>query len=100
MTKKEASELAKIFAEKKEKEKEVKKEIKVTSQSESGINDIKKTLDIKELNTEIRYLGSSRFSIEVKAKNYKAANHKLETILKQIEAKAKQLKLKLEVKEK
>ena len=95
---KEASELEKIFSEKKEKEKSVKKEIKISSLSESGLYDIKNTLDFDKAN--ISYLGSSKFSISVTDKDYKAANNRLEKILEQIKTNAKKHNLKLEVKEK
>ena len=99
VTGKQASELEKIFASTKpEKEKSVKKEIKISSLSESGLYDIKNTLDVSKAN--ISYLGSSKFLISVKAKNYKEANATLEKIIEQIKNNAKKYNVKFEVKEK
>jgi len=90
--------LEKIFAEKKEAEKQVRTTIRIKSLSESGLADIKKVLEIKE--SEIYYKGSSKFEIIVKAKDYKTANNKLEEILNEIKSKAKKLNVLIETKEK
>src|SRR3989344_8013493 len=84
MEKNEASIVVKILAEKKEKEKEVKKVITLKSNSESGIDDIKEILSSKEI--EIRYLGGSRFSISVKGKDFKEAYTKLDAAIQHIES--------------
>ena len=96
VTKTQAIELKKIFAEKKEKEKEASKIIILKSIKESGLKDIKEVLKIKD--AKINYLGSSKFSINVKEKNYKIANLKLEKIIEEIKSKAKSLEIKFEVK--
>ena len=96
VTKTQATELKKIFAEKKEKEKEASKIIILKSIKESGLKDIKEVLKIKD--AKINYLGSSKFSINVKEKNYKIANLKLEKIIEEIKSKAKSLEIKFEVK--
>ncbi len=95
MSKAEAQQMEKIFTEKKEKEKEVKKMITLVSLSDSGIKDIKSILGTKD--AEIRYLGSSKFAISVKAKDFKLANQRLEQVLKGIEEKAKALKAKIQI---
>lgn len=97
-TKPQVEELKNIFAEKKEKDKIVKREIKITSMGESGVNNLREVLDIKE--AEIYYLGSSKFAVEVTAKDYKTANHELEEILETLREKAKKLNAKIEIKEK
>lgn len=86
-TKQETEKLSSILKEKTEKEKIVKKTFKLVSTSSTGILDIKEILNIPEV--EIRYLGSSTFSICKKAKDFKSANKKLLSILEQIEKKAK-----------
>lgn len=96
MSKAEAQQMEKIFTEKKEKEKEVKKMITLVSLSDSGIRDIKFILETKD--AKIRYLGSSKFAISVKAKDFKLANQQLEQVLKTIEEKAKVLKAKMQIK--
>lgn len=90
-TKAEVESLAKIFAEKKEKEKEAKKTIFLKTLSPSGLQEIKETINIP--NIEIRYLGSSRFSLSVKSKDFRDANAKIEQAIAQIKEKAHQKKL-------
>lgn len=98
VTKTQAIELKKIFAEKKEKEKEVSKIITLKSNKESGLKDIKESLKINE--ARINYLGSGKFSVIVKEKNYKDANSKLDKIIEEIKIKAKSFGIKFEIKEK
>ena len=98
VTKTQATELKKIFAEKKEKEKEVSKIIILKTNKESGLKDIKESLKTDE--AKINYLGSSKFSILVKDKNYKNANSKLDQIIEEIKKKAKTSGIKFELKEK
>lgn len=97
-SKEEASKIAKIFAEKKDKEKMVKKTILLKSDAESGIKDIKSILEAK--NADIRYLGSSKFSISVKGKDFKEINVILNKVLSEIQQKAKEKKTFLEIIEK
>lgn len=90
--KKEAEELSKLLSERKEKEKTEKKTFSLKSFSDSGINDIKAVLtSIK--NIEIGYLGSSKFAISAKGKNFKEANQKVQKAIEQIKNKAKESKL-------
>ncbi len=88
--------LEKIFAEKKEKEKEVKKTIFIKSMSESGLQDIQNVLSTTE--AHIHYLGSSRFSISVKNADFKKANTQLDALIKTMAEKAKKLKIEFEIK--
>jgi translation initiation factor 2 alpha subunit (eIF-2alpha) len=94
----EIEKLDKILAEKIEKDKTVKKTFKLYTSSPTGIHDIKEILNIK--NTKINYLGSSNFSIEVTAQDFKEANKKLSSALEQIENNAKSKKANFELKEK
>lgn len=96
----ELEQLKKIFAEKREKEKEVKKTISLKSHSESGLYDIQQTLSEKEENLNIYYEGSSRFSIVAKAKTYKDANSLMEKTLDKIKQNSKKHHVQLEIKEK
>lgn len=99
MKKEEAQTLEKILSEKKEKEKSVKKEISIKSSSTSGINDIKSVLESAK-NAEIHYLGSSRFSISASGKNFKEAESKIEKALFEMQKRAKEKRVSLEIKEK
>src|SRR3989344_8220818 len=87
LTQTQIDQLKKQLAEKKEKEKEVKRKIIIKSYSESGINDLKSILSAQ--NAEISYLGSSQFLIRVKGKEYKIANNQLDKILLAMKEKAK-----------
>ena len=95
--KEDAQKLAKLLLEKKEKEKIAKKEFAIKSFAENGVVEIKEILDQK--NVDMRYLGSSCFSITANGKDFKEANSKIEDALQQIEKKAKEKKLFFEVKE-
>jgi translation initiation factor 2 alpha subunit (eIF-2alpha) len=98
LKKDEAQQLEKILSEKKDKEKEVKKIIIIKSDSDSGVNDIKQILNVKGI--DIRYLGSSQFVLIAKGKEFKDADAKIQTALKEIEKQAKEKKAILEIKEK
>jgi translation initiation factor 2 alpha subunit (eIF-2alpha) len=92
MPKAEAQMFIKILSEKKEKEKEAKKTISLKSLSESGINEIKAALGSAK-GVEIRYLGSSKFSISSKGADIKKANHTVQIAIETIKSKAKEKKL-------
>jgi len=99
VSKSEAQDLRKIFSSSKEtKEKSVSKTIVLKTISETGISDIKSILDLKDPKVQINYLGSSKFSISVKAKSYKSANLELEEIIEKLIEKAKKLNARLEIK--
>lgn len=97
MTKAEANSLKEKLSEKKEKEKEVKKIIILKTNSPTGLEDIKEILKISDM--EIKYLGSSKFSITKKAKDFKEANNSLTRALDSIKQKAKEKKAEFEIKE-
>lgn len=94
----ESEKLKKILSEKKEKEKIAKRFFLLKSDSNSGINDIKGILSVK--NVSIFYLGSSQFSISAQGKDFKEANQKIDSALESIKAKAKDKKAFFELKEK
>jgi len=87
MSKEEADKLVKILREKKEKEVVVKKRFSFNSQAENGIVKIRSILP-----KETTYLAAGRYLLSIKDKNYKDANTKLNQIMQNIEAKAKQEK--------
>jgi translation initiation factor 2 alpha subunit (eIF-2alpha) len=97
--KEEALVLSKILAEKREKEKIVKRELVIKSLSPAGIEDIKSALQSAK-NVEMHYLGSSRFSISASGKDFKEAEGKMEKALAEVQKRAKEKKLFLEIKEK
>lgn len=93
-SKSQTEQLTKLIAEKREKDKEAKQTILLKSQSDSGIKEIKEVLSIQEAkNLDIRYLGSSKFSISTKAKDFKEANHRIQLAIEAMKLKAKERKL-------
>jgi translation initiation factor 2 alpha subunit (eIF-2alpha) len=99
ISKSEIPAFTKVFAEKKEKEKEVKKKIILKAISSTGIKEMKEVLQ-EAKNVEISYLGNSKFSIFAKAKDFKEANQKIQTAIEKIKSKAKEKKLAFEAEEK
>jgi translation initiation factor 2 alpha subunit (eIF-2alpha) len=84
--KEEAEKLAKIFAEKEKKEKEVTKHFVLHSFGEKGLLDIK---EIVNVDAEIHYLGNGNFSIKVVGRDFKDAGTKMDFVMKEIEKRAK-----------
>ncbi len=84
---KDAEKLAKLFSDKREKEKFVQKNFFLKSLGGDGVEDIRNILDV---DADIHYLGSSKFFILVKGKDFKEANTKMEEILKEIGKRAKE----------
>mgnify|MGYP003395573470 CR=1 FL=1 len=98
--KSEVESITKLLAEKRDKEKTVKKTFTIKSYSETGLSDIKNILSLKEKKVSLNYLGSSKFSISASAKEFKDAEHLVFSAIKQIEQKAKEKKAIFELKEK
>lgn len=92
----EAEKIKKALAEKAEVQKEVKNIFRLSSDSPSGVIDIKEVLSLKD--AKIYYLGSSTYSITVKADNFKNANKKMEEIIKEMQNRAKSKKMLFELK--
>ena len=95
VSKAEAEALEKVFAEKRDKKKQVKHKIFIKSQGSSGIEDIRAIL---ESDATIYYLGSSTFQIITEDADVKKADNKMEKILKEMREKAKACKAEFEVK--
>lgn len=89
-----ASKVFEVFSEKEGGEKVVEAALRLKSDSGSGVEDIKHILDV---DAEIHYLGSSRFSVETTGKDFKEANAKMEEALGEIEKRAKEKKAELEI---
>lgn len=95
MTKTEAQKLSKLLEEKREKERKIKKVITLKSSSSSGLADIQEILNLPD--SDIHYLGSSRFSISASSTDFKQAQQKIDLALEQIEKRAKQKHALLEI---
>lgn len=99
LTKLEVQVFTKILAEKKEKDKIVKKNVIIKSYYSEGIKDIKEVLKTAK-GVDISYLGSSRFSIMAKARDFKSANTKVSKTIEQLKQKAREKRLFFELEEK
>lgn len=64
----------------------------IKSFSQNGINDIKSSLEAAK-DVEIRYLGSSKFSVSAKGKDFKEAANKVQSAIEQIKNKSKEKKI-------
>jgi translation initiation factor 2 alpha subunit (eIF-2alpha) len=95
MDKEKAKKVFEAFSEKEEKDRSVGRKFILRSEGENGVGDIKEILDFD--NVEIHYLGSSRFSIEAKGKDFKEANIKMQNVFDEMEKRAKKKKALLEI---
>jgi translation initiation factor 2 alpha subunit (eIF-2alpha) len=86
---KENQEQIQKIIQKKQKDIEVKKELKVKCLAEDGIVRIKKIFAAPQ-NIKVTYLGAGHFSILIKAKNYKEANHIMTQYIEDIQKQCKQ----------
>jgi len=93
MSKEEIEKLMKILTEKKEKEISVKREFKLSSELGDGLKKLKKVLPLEAV-----YIAAGNFSITIKNNNYKEANQKINSLIQDIEKKAKQEHLVFEMK--
>lgn len=86
---KEFEEQIKKVCQKRKKEVEVKKIVKLKSLQPDGINKIKTLFENANPIIEITYIAAGNFQIKVKEEDYKKANLIINEFLQQIEAKAK-----------
>lgn len=98
INKEDALRLTTMLAEKEEREKHAKRVFILKTNAETGLDDIKEMLRV--LDVDIRYLGSSQFSISATGVDFKEANAKITSALEQIEKRSKEKKAHFEVKEK
>lgn len=94
LDKEETARILEMIKDKVEKKKFVKKIFSLKSYGGEGINDIKKILDVEG---EIHYRGSSVFSIEENAMDFKEAENKLAKALGEIEKRSKEKKAEFEI---
>lgn len=97
-TKQEIEKLIPLLEEKETREKEVKKIFTLKSLSSNGIDEIKSILLPESKKADIKYLGSSQFSITVKAPDFKDANIILNEIISKININARAKKVAFELK--
>ncbi len=87
--------IVQVFSHKERKEKLVRKRFVLKSLSDSGMLVIQKILDIP--NADIRYLGSSVFSLSVRGRDFKEAHQRIEGFVRDIEKSAKEKKAVFEI---
>lgn len=93
MSKEKARKVFDVLSEKGTSEKKVVRGIKLKSDSENGVEEIKNILEVE---AEIHYLGSGRFTISVSGKDFKDANTKMQIVIEKIEKRAREKKAILE----
>jgi translation initiation factor 2 alpha subunit (eIF-2alpha) len=96
LEKEESLKIGKILSEKKDRDKISKKEIVIKSYSEEGLDEIKEALNVEGV--DIKYLGSSVFSISSTGKDFREANLKVDSAIEEIERRARDKKLFFEIK--
>jgi len=89
LNKEKAAKVFEIFSEKEGKEKKVEGRFKLSTLEGGGVEDLKEILDV---DVDVHYLGSSKFSISASAKDFKEANEKLEAALEEIKKRAEKKK--------
>ncbi len=89
-------EVIKKITQKKQKEIEVKKLLKLKCLEPDGIVRIKKILSVNHKNIKITYISAGNFQISAKAEDYKEANKQVDTIVKNMEIQSKQCKCEFE----
>ena len=94
LDKEETAKILEMIKDKVEKKKIVKKIFSLKSYSGEGIKEIKEILDVEG---ELHYRGSSTFSIEENAMDFKEAEAKLSKALGLIEARSKEKKAEFEI---
>ncbi len=97
---KEFQEQLKRIIQKKKKEIQSIKILKLKCLQEDGITKIKKILSVKDKKIKIIYLSAGNFQIAVKAEDYKQANKNMEELLQKIEKSAKKNSCEFEIIEK
>ncbi len=100
VSKDEAEKLSKTFEEKQGKIKTVKRAFKLSSNSPTGLLEIKEILSSKEESIKMTYLGSSKFEIASSAEDFKTAESNLEIELNKIQKAAKEKEVFFEIKNK
>ncbi len=95
-----ADKICKILQEKKEKQVEVKREFSLSSKKSDGISLTKSVLEFCKEKCNISYISAGKFSIKIKAKDYKIANQEISNTLENIEKQAKEKKLDFKIEEK
>jgi len=98
-TKEQAEKITKILESKKDKPKEIRQIFKISSQAPDGIITIKKIIQTANKNSksEISYLAAGKYRINLKGEDFKKIKTEINSILEEIETKAKKLNCKFEL---
>jgi translation initiation factor 2 alpha subunit (eIF-2alpha) len=95
VSKDKAKRLFQIISEKEEKERRVKRNFVLKSFSGEGLKEIKWILNV---DADVKYIGSSVFSVSVSGRDFKKAEAKLNDILGEIEKRADKMKAEFKLK--
>lgn len=100
MPKDQAAKLCKILSEKKERSVEVKHEFSLSSKKPDGISQTKQVLEFCRGDCSISYIAAGKFTVKIKAHDFKKANQEISKALESIEKQAKEKKMDFQIKEK
>jgi len=98
--KEKAKKILDIIKTQKKKKTEIKKEFKLSTIDENGLETIKTLLSVFEKQAEIKYLAGGKYSIKIKSEDLKKADKLAKEILESIEDQAKKEKIEFSTKEK
>jgi len=99
LNKKQAQEILKILESKKDKPKEIRQIIRLSSKAENGIIKIKNIIKNanKENNAEISYLAAGKYALKVSGTDFKQLKTKINSVIQDIEKQAKKEKCEFEL---
>jgi len=83
------SKIIEVIKKQKIKEKAIKKEISLRSSKPNGLETIKKILLVNNKAIEIKYLAPGRYTLKIISSDFKKANSEMQSILEEMESKAK-----------
>ncbi len=97
----EAKKIIEVLKEQKQKAAIIRKDFSLTTTDSGGLHLIKKILSQENIkDAEVKYVSAGRYSIKAEADDLKAADHKLRSILSEIEKAAKNNGMEFSIKEK
>lgn len=88
------------LTEKKKKEVEIKKIVKLKCLDSDGVNKIKEIFKIDKPNINIIYISAGKYLVTLKAEDYKKANHLMDEFIEEIEKKSKKSTCEISIEDK
>lgn len=96
-SKEELERIIQIASKQKNKKISIKKEVEFSTDRPDGLLIIKKILENDKI--EIKYLAAGKYSAKIESENLKESQHLMQQIMEEIEARAKQEKVQIEIKD-